>query len=104
MTPILQYILTWSQSFWEQLRAFFEVTPLAVHGVTDDFTQRAVVVDAPSSTLSYVGTADPGTLTSSGSWRILRITYAGTVTTIHWADGNDNFDNVWDDRAGLTYS
>ena len=53
----------------------------------------------------YRGTANPGTLTSAASWRIERITIAtdGDVTIVH-ADGNDNFDNIWDNRAGLSYS
>jgi len=28
---------------------------------------------------------------------------AGDDSYIKWADGNKNFDNIWDDRASLTY-
>jgi len=53
----------------------------------------------------YMGEAEPGTLNSEKRWRIRRLTYNGTkLETIEWADGNGNFDNVWDDRASLSYS
>lgn len=39
--------------------------------------------------------------TAQAVWRIKRITLPGTV---EYADGNVNFDNVWDDRTTLSYS
>ncbi len=65
------------------------------------FTTRVDEVDASNT---YVGVSKPGTATSSALWRIQKIAVSGTVTTISFADGNDAFDNVWDDRASLTYS
>lgn len=62
----------------------------------------AVRVDEPSATLMYVGKAQPGTLTSAAGWQIQKLD-TSIGTTIEWADGNANFDNVWDDRASLTY-
>lgn len=59
--------------------------------------------DAGSGTL-YLGNAVPGTLTSAASWRIKKIVDAGTSIEITFADGNSNFDNIWDDRASLSYS
>jgi hypothetical protein len=60
--------------------------------------------DEQSSTLGFLGEASPGTLSSAPSWRIRKLVYAadGDVT-ITWADGNSLFDNVWDNRASLTY-
>ena len=54
----------------------------------------------------YVGEANPGTATSASSWRIKKIAYDtnGNVTSVKWADGNSNFDNVWDNRTSYTYS
>lgn len=63
----------------------------------------ATLIDEGAST-TYVGTATVGSTTSSGVWRIKRLSTSGTVTTIAWADGNSNYDNVWDDRASLSYS
>jgi hypothetical protein len=57
----------------------------------------------------YKGEALPGSSAASALWRIQRI----TITTdgggnddvaIAWADGNADFDNVWDDRLILSYA
>ena len=54
----------------------------------------------------YVGTALPGTTEGSASWQIMKLTYSGTgkVTSITWADGDDNFDNIWTNYSSLSYS
>lgn len=44
-----------------------------------------------------------GADTSEPVWRIRKETGTGTVIKVQWADGNGNYDNVWDDRASLTY-
>jgi len=62
------------------------------------------IVDEASSTVTYVGEASTGTAVGAASWRIKRLTQAASVLTIEWADGNGNFDNVWSDRASLSYS
>ncbi len=51
------------------------------------------------------GTAVPGTITSAASWRVEEIVIAadGDVT-IQFADGDDLFNNIWDNRASLSYS
>lgn len=61
--------------------------------------------DIVGDELIYKGQASPGTADGAAFWRIRRLTLGldGDVLT-HWADGNANFDNVWDDRATLTYS
>ena len=60
-------------------------------------------VDPASSTVTYLGKAAPGTATSTAAWQISKVdTTSGTVIT--WADSDDNYDNVWDDRASLSYS
>jgi hypothetical protein len=61
-------------------------------------------VDEVSSTLTYVGEAATGTITSDPQWRIKRLTQSGTVLLIEWADGDGAFNNVWDSRASLSYS
>jgi hypothetical protein len=63
----------------------------------------AARVDYVSSTLTYIGHATPGTLNAAAAWRIRRVTGSSDIT-VEWADGNANYDNVWDDRAGLSYS
>ena len=54
------------------------------------------------ATYTYIGEAAPGSLTSGSVWRVKRLTNADT--TIKWANGAAEFDQVWDDRAILTYS
>jgi hypothetical protein len=56
-----------------------------------------------SGSVTYVGKAAIGSATSSAVWQIKKIDESsGTVIT--WADGNSSFDNIWDNRASLTYS
>lgn len=65
----------------------------------DNYTIR---VDDASTTVTYIGKALVGSTTSSAQWQIKKLdTTSGVV--INFADGNDQFDNVWDDRASLTY-
>jgi len=54
----------------------------------------------------YVGEANPNRDTNTTGWRIKKITYDsdGNPTEVNWADGNSNFDNIWDNRATYTYS
>lgn len=62
-----------------------------------------VAVDSGDTNITYVGEALPGTATSGALWRIQSINEtSGTVVT--WADGDSNFDNIWDNREGLSYS
>lgn len=69
-----------------------------------DKAQKAVRVDEASATVTYVGEATPGSLGSAEVWRIKRITVSGTVTSIEWAAGAVLYDQVWDNRAALSYS
>tara|TARA_Y100000310_G_C20563780_1_gene754432 strand:+ start:531 stop:803 length:273 start_codon:yes stop_codon:yes gene_type:complete len=60
-----------------------------------------------SNRQQYIGDAKPGTATSAASWRVRRISYDGNsyrIAAIEWAEGDNNFDNVWDNRASLSYS
>ena len=61
---------------------------------------EAVQVD-DTGTYIYLGKAIPGSATSAAVWRICRITSA-TGTTV-WADSDAFYDNVFDNRASLTY-
>lgn len=61
-------------------------------------------VDEASSTVTYVGKSYAGTSPATALWRISRITVTGTVTVIEYADGNTNLDNIWNNRAALSYS
>lgn len=62
------------------------------------------LIDEASATTTYFGTALSGEATSAASWRIQRQSVSGTVTTFAWANGKNDFTNIWDNRASLSYS
>lgn len=70
----------------------------------EDVLPFATELDDVGGGVTYVGSADPGTATSAASWRIKRITETGADISIEFADGDAFFDNVWDNRASLSYS
>jgi hypothetical protein len=65
---------------------------------------KTTITDQASSSVLYVGKADVGSLTSAPAWQIKKLTSSGGITTTQYADGNSNYDNVWDNRASLSYS
>jgi hypothetical protein len=52
----------------------------------------------------YLGSAPINSASSNPVWSIKRLSISGGAITIEWADGNDLNDNVWDNRASLSYS
>ena len=71
--------------------------------VNDFGSALSLRMDEASATVTYVGEALPGTATSAPAWRIKKLD-TSSGTSIRWADGDTLFNNVWDNRAGLTYS
>jgi hypothetical protein len=79
----------------------FSGTPLEGKGLRIELDYAGGPGDQPT----FVGYAPPGKLTSDKTWKIMKCIYAGAnLTERLWADGDTKFDNVWDDRAGLSYS
>ena len=76
--------------------------------------KRVLDVDSPSANIktdgtstastTYVGIAAPGTATSAATWQIFKVVISSGNCTLTYADGNDSFDNIWDNRTGLSYS
>lgn len=60
--------------------------------------------DEASATITYVGQTEIGTATSAAAWSIKRLSVNGNVTSIEWADGTSSFNQIWDNRASLSYS
>lgn len=60
--------------------------------------------DGPTGGVTYYGFAKAGSATSSASWKIAKETVSGASTSLLFADGNIEFDNIWDNRASLSYS
>lgn len=61
--------------------------------------------DAATPTLAYFGKAQVGAAEGSAVWQIKKMTFGadGDINTT-WADGNANFDNIWTNRAALSYT
>ncbi len=57
-----------------------------------------------AGTTCYIGWAAPGAAGGAGSWRIKKVSLSGNDVTTLWADGDYDYDNVWDNRTSLTYS
>ena len=64
----------------------------------------ATELDDAGGGVTYVGIATPGTAASAASWQVKRITEVGADISIEWADGDALFNNIWDNRASLSYS
>lgn len=77
---------------------------MSVSGVSSLDTIYSLRADQANSTTMYVGEASIGALESAPIWRIKKLVTSGTLIALYWADGNKNFDNVWADRATLTYT
>lgn len=55
--------------------------------------------------VTFRGDALPGVATSAASWRVQQLTQQSDGDlAILFADGDDNFDNIWDNRLSLSYS
>lgn len=85
------------------LRAVFDGgTALNVNaGGSSTFATRT---DDVGSGITYVGKAVVGSVTSDSVWQISRITETDGDLVVQYADGNASFDNIWDNRASLSYS
>lgn len=71
---------------------------------TNTTPRRITAIDEVDASTTYLGFAKIGTATSTAAWQILRIQKTGTVTLIQYADGDTRFNNIWDNRASLSYS
>lgn len=63
-----------------------------------------VYIDEVNGNLTYIGRAKMGSTGAQAVWQIRRLLKTGTATKIEYTDGNRRFDNIWDDRATLSYS
>jgi hypothetical protein len=70
---------------------------------TQDIPLKFIMDTSGGSTI-YMGEANHGTATSVAKWRISQMVIGGGTITIYFADGNDLFDNEWDERDNLDYS
>jgi hypothetical protein len=99
----LSYLWNSSTLAWEVATTSGQGTDVFVTNLSG--TDQAVRLDVASSTVTYVGKAVVGASTAAASWKVFRMTTASDGDlTIEYADGDADFDNVWDNRAGLSYT
>lgn len=68
-------------------------------------TSKLVAVKITTSgTDTYVGKAPIGTAQSAAAWQAKKIAVSGSDTTITWAGGTANFNQVATDLTALSYS
>lgn len=66
--------------------------------------KRLTAIDEVNGNLTYIGFAKLGSGTDEAKWQIFRINKTGSVTLIQYADGDVRFNNIWDNRASLSYT
>lgn len=80
------------------------VNLLNVGTVSSDEAFRATEVAA---NIQYLGWAVPGTLTSASTWKLCKVTYDATDTTvisITWPAGSRSYAYEYDERASYSYT
>lgn len=72
---------------------------------TGEAVKYTTHIDEATDAITYIGKAVIGSATSAASWQIMRISAtSASYTYFQWADSDDNFDNIFDNRASKTYS
>lgn len=59
--------------------------------------------DEVDANTAYLGQAAIDSNIAEPVWQIKRLDFT-TGVVVQWADGDDRFDNVWNDRATITYT
>lgn len=63
----------------------------------------ALRYDEVDANTAYLGLAPINSANSASVWQIKKLDYT-TGVDVRWANGNQGFSNVWDNRASLTYT
>lgn len=67
-----------------------------------NYNSKALRIDDTGPVI-YIGEAATKGNEGAAMWRIRQLSTSGTVFVIKWADGDELYDNIWTDRATLTY-
>jgi len=82
---------------------YHEQTNEHISIAVEKYTQRLAYTS--QGLPEYIGLSLPGSAEDSAVWQIRKLVYTGTnVTSILWADGNNNFDNTWENYDSHSYS
>jgi hypothetical protein len=75
-----------------------------ISGGSGSVSDYSTLIDEPTAGIMYIGKATSGSSTSSAVWQIKKLTESGVVTSILFANGSNEFNNIWSNRASLTYT
>jgi len=104
LTQAIDDITTWIGSIISGAETILSSILLELQQIEDNTSFNGKLLEWDTvGTTTYLGYATPGTATSSAGWSIKRWSETGNDGSGKWADGNNLFDNVWDDRLTLTY-
>ena len=98
---VIEYYYRKRSEFFNLPVQAFISEPQNTTSTTPEYDRNAAY-DSGNRNLMYTGTAATGSATSSAAWKISRYNMASGA--IQYADGNENFDNIWDNRESLSYS
>ncbi len=73
----------------------------ALGGTTNE---NILIDETTTANITYIGYASIGSNEANNVWKIKIVDESTSVTKIKWAAGNDNYDNIWSNRATLSYS
>jgi len=92
----------WYGTSWKIPTTVTEIPPIEIGAQAGQATR----VDFITDNLLYRGEAPAGTADAASGWRIRKITIGAVDGDVieTWADGNSNYDNVWDNRLSYTYT
>ena len=80
-----------------------------LHATVAGYETKATAVELDfdsNGNVIYFGIADPGSNVNNPIWQIKQLNYSGTgnLLSILWANGKPTFENIWTNRAALSYS
>jgi len=75
----------------------------ANYSVSGDTTLR-IAEKSSDPDILYIGHAGIGAVETDAVWRIKEFNLSGVTVVKKYADGNANFDNIWNNREVLTYT
>lgn len=87
---------TWNGTNYDRWDGSVSTSPASSNNVFMEY-------DSGDSNIIYIGEAANGTATSAASWKVTKLDTT-SLLAVKYADGNLNYDNVWDNRESLTYS
>jgi len=99
-TPVVAQDDTNDRASWDDDGTDVMWTALAANTIL-----RALLYDDTTTpNITYIGKARAGTAEDSADWQIKVVDETTAVVMVLFADGDENFDNSWEDRININYS